>query len=254
LAETVLDFARTSPSTSLGRNGRRLAKTFLSGSLAALALSATAAPGIMVRSWVTYVSAMPSGAYVLGNPNAKVRLVEYLSYTCSHCAEYVAESAVPLKRDHLERGLVAVEVRNAVRDRYDFAAALLARCGGPTRFTGNTESLMATQGKWLAKAPAFDAANGARMSKMALNDSLKFIARGLGLDAIMKSRGLAQAQIDACLINKPNQDKIMAMTNEAWNVRKISGTPTFLINNQPFQGPGHWSAIEPALKAALAAK
>lgn len=229
-------------------------RNMLLSAAAITTLAANAPASLMAKPRIDTVTFVPSGAYVMGNPNAKVRLVEYLSFTCSHCAEYVAESAVPLKRDYLFGGKVAVEMRNAVRDRYDFAAALLARCGGPMLLIGNTEMLMATQNRWLAKAPAFDAANATKLAKMPLNDSLKLIARGLGLDVIMKQRGIAQPKLDACLIDKASQDKIMAMTNEAWNIRKIKGTPSFLINNQLFEGPGHWSAIEPALKAALAAK
>jgi protein-disulfide isomerase len=219
--------------------------------IAALTIAATGPSSFIAKSPVTFVSQTAEGAYVMGSPTAKVRLVEYLSYTCSHCAQYVGESSVPLKRDYLLGGQVAVEVRNAVRDRYDFAAALLARCGGPGRFMGNTEMLMATQGQWLGKAPAFDAANGAKMAKMPLNDSLKLIARSIGLDAIMKTRGITPVQMDACLSDKAAQAKITAMTNEAWNVRKITGTPSFLINGKPYEGPGHWAAIEQALKAAL---
>ena len=36
--------------------------------------------------WTTVVSATPEGGFVMGNPNAKVKLVEYGSMTCPHCA------------------------------------------------------------------------------------------------------------------------------------------------------------------------
>ncbi len=222
-------------------------KRILATALAALGLGA-AAP-----NWTATITQAPNAAFVMGSPKAKVRFVEYLSYTCSHCAAFVGEAGVPLKRDYIAKGLVAVEVRNAVRDRYDFAAALLARCGGPAKFFGNTELLMAAQGKWLARAPAFDAANAEKMSKLPISESLKLIARGTGLDALMKARGISPAQMDACLADKAAQQKIVAMTNEAWNDRKINGTPSFLINGSSVEGAGHWAVVEPALKAALAA-
>ncbi len=205
-------------------------------------------------NWSTTVTQAPNAAFVLGNPKANIRFVEYLSYTCSHCAAFVSEASSPLKKNYVAKALVAVEVRNAVRDRYDFAAALLARCGGAVKFFGNTELLMSAQGQWLAKAPAFDAANSEKMSKLPITDSLKLIAYGLGLDALMKSRGISAAQMEVCLADKAAQQKIVAMTNEAWNERKINGTPAFLINGSPVEGAGHWAVIEPALKAALAAK
>jgi protein-disulfide isomerase len=222
--------------------------------LAALFVVSANAQAVRAPSPAAQVSQAANGAFVLGNPAAKVRLVEYLSYTCSHCAQFLAESSGPLKQGYVAKASVAVEVRNAVRDRYDFAAALLARCGGAAKFFGNTEMLMATQDRWLAKAPAFDAANGAKMAKMPINQSLRLITRGLGLDVLMKARGFSPAQLDACLIDKNAQDRVVAMTSEAWNVRKLTGTPSFLINGTAYDGPGHWSNVETALQAALAAK
>ncbi len=217
-------------------------------SLAALAAVA-AAP-----NWTSRISETAEGAYVMGNPAAKVRLVEYLSYTCSHCAEFVGEAKGPLKAGYVARGTVSVEVRNAVRDRFDFAASLLARCGGPAKFFGNTEAIMAAQPQWLGKAGPFSDANAEKLNTMPIAEGLKLIARGTGLDAIMKTRGLSAAQIDACLIDKAAQAKVIGMTNEAWNTRKITGTPSFLINTTLLRGAGHWAQVEPELKAALAAK
>lgn len=216
--------------------------------LAGLSLAAAPTP-----SWTNTVSQAANGAMVTGNPQAKIRFVEYLSYTCSHCAEFVREAAVPLKRDYVAKGLVSVEVRNAVRDRYDFVAALSARCGGAAKFMGNTELLMVKQGEWLGRVPKFDADNGAAIAKMPMNNSLKFIAHGIGIDALMQTRGIAPAQLNACLIDKAAQQKVVAMTSEAWNERKINGTPTFLVNDSALEGAGHWSVVEPAIKAALGA-
>ncbi len=215
-------------------------------------LSIGAAPP--APKWASTVTLAPNGAFVMGNPAAKAKLVEYLSYTCSHCAEFTAEAAVPLKRDYVAKGLVSVEFRNAVRDRLDFTAALLARCGGPRQFFAISDQLMATQSVWLGKAQAFSEANGERLEKMPINEGLKLIARGLGFDAIMKARGISPADMDACLTNKAAQDKIAGMTNEAWGSRKIQGTPSFLINDTLVSAPGKWAMIEPELKTALAAK
>src|SRR3546814_17929114 len=70
------------------------------------------------------------GGFVMGKPDARTSLVEYISYTCSHCAEFTQKAAAPLKINWISTGAINVEIRNAVRDRYDLTAALLARCGG----------------------------------------------------------------------------------------------------------------------------
>jgi protein-disulfide isomerase len=204
-------------------------------------------------AWDKTVRQGVNGAYVMGNPAAKTKLVEYLSYTCGHCAHFVTESKVALKTGYVARGTVSVEVRNAVRDRFDFTAALLARCGGPGRFFGNTEAIMAAQQAWLGKAGAFEQANGEKLGTLSPNEGLKLVARGVGLDAIMKARGFTPQQIDACLVSKPDQDRVLAMTEEAWNVRKLPGTPSFLVNGQLAANATSWAALESRLKAARAA-
>jgi protein-disulfide isomerase len=224
-------------------------KAFLLGAVALLSIGAAPAP-----NWTSTVKLAPNGAFVMGNPAAKAKLVEYLSYTCSHCAEYTVEAAVPLKRDYVAKGAVSVEFRNAVRDRLDFTAALIARCGGPSKFFAISDQLMATQSVWLGKAQAFGEANGEKLNKLPINEGLKLIARGLGFDAILKARGISPADMDACLTNKAAQDKIAGMTNEAWGSRKIQGTPSFLINDTLVNVEGKWALIEPELKTALAAK
>ena len=198
------------------------------------------------------VTRAPNGAYVLGNTKAKVRLVEYLSYSCPHCAHFNGESSAPLKANYVAKGNVAVEMRNAVRDRYDFAAALLARCGGPTRFFAQSEALFAGQEAMMAKAQAFEA-NNPQPDNASTNDVLTGMANGSGMTALMASRGVPAAAANACLTNKAEQDVVLAMTKEAWEVRKLKFTPAFLINGRD-QGPNTWGTLEPKLRTALAAK
>ena len=35
----------------------------------------------------------PEGGFVMGNPNAKVKLIEFGSLTCPHCAEFEEQAA-----------------------------------------------------------------------------------------------------------------------------------------------------------------
>ena len=127
------------PRRPKGSGLRRSDARWLLPFLAAAPLLIGATPAKQVN-WTATVTQGTNGAFIMGNPKAKVRLVEYVSYTCSHCAHFVGESKVPLKRDYVAKGLVSVELRNAVLNQYDLAAALSARCGGSGRFFGNTES------------------------------------------------------------------------------------------------------------------
>jgi protein-disulfide isomerase len=200
--------------------------------------------------WSKTVTRAPNGAYVMGNPKAKVRLIEYLSYSCPHCAHFTGEASAPLKAKFVSKGSVAVEFRNAVRDRYDFAAALLARCGGATKFFAQNEALFAGQDTLLQRASAHEA--GSNLPEgTSINDVLADMAAGAGLTEFMAARGVPTAATNACLTNKAEQDAVLAMTKEAWQVRKIQGTPWFVINGQTI-GATDWAGLEPKLRAAVA--
>jgi len=210
-----------------------------------------AAKPATARDWTSTVTMTPAGAYVLGNPQAKVRLIEYLSMTCTHCAAFSGESLQPLRDNYVRTGQVSIEVRHAIRDSLDVAASLLVRCGGPKTFFGNTEAVLATQDDWLRAAVAFQEQDQGAAGKLPLGQALAAFSRGAGLDRIMTARGLPAAQANACLNNKVEQDRLVAMAKEAWSTRGIPGTPAFLINGTLVEGANRWAALEPKLREAL---
>lgn len=206
------------------------------------ALTIAAAP----VDWTRRVTQTAQGAFVLGNPAAKTRLVEYVSYTCDHCATFVGEASAPLKA-RVAKGGTAVEVRHAVRDPIDLAAALLARCTGPGRFFGAHEKLFATQSQWFGQGVRYAQANQAAIEKAEPAERLKLLAKGAGLSAVV---GLTPAQADACVSNMAAHKPVLAMTDEAWRTRSIPGTPYFLINGQGADGVTSWAALEPRLSGS----
>ena len=209
--------------------------------LAALALTA-AAPAI---DWTKKVSQTATGAFVLGNPAAKTRLVEYVSYTCPHCAHFTNEASGPLRSKYVAAGATVIEVRHAVRDPMDLAATLLARCTGPARFFGAHEKLFATQEQWFAKGAEYWQGHEAALKAASAPERLKMIAKGAGLAAIV---GLNDAQANACLANATQEKIVLAMTDEAWAKRSIPGTPYFLVNGTGVEDTTSWAALEPHLK------
>lgn len=219
---------------------------FLLGVLALLTIGAAPV------DWSKTVTRGANGAYVMGNPKAKVRVIEYLSYSCSHCAHFTAEASAPLKAKYVSRGNVAVEFRNAVRDRYDFAAALLARCGGGTKFFAQNDALFAGQDTLLQRAMSHEA-RSTMAENASINDKLTDIAAGAGLVEFMGARGVPAATVNACLTNAAEQKAVLGMTQEAWQVRKITGTPSFVINGVS-TGPADWATLEPKIRAATLRK
>jgi protein-disulfide isomerase len=222
----------------------------------ACAAAAGAAPlplaaATRAQDWTKSVTVTPEGAFVLGNPKAKVRLVEYLSMTCSHCAHFTGEAMTPLTDKYVRSGQVSVEIRHAIRDSLDIAATLLVRCNGARQFFANEQAILAGQDAWVADAVAYDTANPGATAKLPINDALVTLAHSAGLDRIMAGRGVNAGRAKACLSNKAEQDRLAAMAKEAWATRQIQGTPAFLINGNLVEGVSSWATLEPKLQEAL---
>lgn len=196
--------------------------------------------------WTRRVTQTPTGAYVLGNPAAKVRLVEYLSYTCPHCAHFTKESTTPLRQTYIRQGKVAVEFRHAVRDGLDLTAALLTRCGAPAGFFTRTEAVFANQDAMFAQIQVWQKANPAPAN---MDAAVKGFATGSGLSALMARQGIPIARQNQCLADPKMRATLVAQANEAWQGRKIPGTPAFLLDGQLLGGD--WNTLEPQLRAKV---
>ena len=96
-------------------------------------------------------SITPDGGFVMGNPKAKVTIVEYGSLTCPHCRHFAETAYKPLVSEYVRTGKVSYEFRSLILNGIDLAATLVARCGGPSHFFPMTEKLYATQPTWIGK-------------------------------------------------------------------------------------------------------
>lgn len=233
---------------------RRLAIAALVGSAAALIAAATPAKPAASKAalWSATVTVSPIGAHLIGNPNARVRLVEYFSYTCSHCADFAKLGNVPLKTQYIDKGLVLFEYRNLVRDPVDMTAALLARCGTLGAFAGNHQAIFAAQPVWLDKVLKASEAQKASWYEGSTAQRARKIAADTGLGALMQKRGYTAAQLDACLDSEVAQAEVTGMTNIARGADRVRGTPTFFINGSRAEVV-EWPALKTKLDAALQA-
>lgn len=227
---------------------RRAAVLALSGAALTL-LAATPAKPV---AWSQTVTTSPIGAHVIGNPAAKVRLVEYFSYTCHVCADFAKASSLPLKAQYVDRGLILFEDRNLVRDPVDMTAALLARCGGPKAFAGNHQAIFAAFPTFMAKVTKATDAQKTSWFEGTTGERARKIATDTGLAALMRARGYTQAQLDAALDSEVAQAELTGMTNIGRGADRIGGTPSFFINGQGAEVTA-WPALKSKLDLALKA-
>jgi protein-disulfide isomerase len=215
--------------------------------------SIAAAPAPAGQDWTQTVSQTPEGGYVMGNPAAALKLVEYGSRTCPTCGAFGQTGMRPLEENYVKSGKVSYEFRDfLVHGPPDFAASLLGRCAGAAPFFPILEQMYLEQPKFLD-------------AQMKLAEDKSFLARattgtpaqvantwadGMGYVEFVKQRGITEAQARACL----NDDKAIAaltkMTQDASNDGRVTGTPTFFLNGQKLENVVTWAGVEAALKSA----
>ncbi len=222
-------------------------KKLLALSLLVLPAALVAAPAV---NWVSRVTISAMGGHAMGRSAEEVGAAQparlWHEIGVEHGDQFVGEASAPLKTNYVKGGKVSVEVRNAVRDKYDLTAALLARCGGPARFMGNHEALFANQDAWMERIQAYDSTATKPTEQIA---SLRDIGQKTGLYTLMGKRGFKPAQLDACVASPMAMKQILAMTDEAWNKVKIGGTPGFTVNGTRVEG-STWTIVQAALPPA----
>lgn len=203
------------------------------------------------KSWTDVVSQTPEGGFLMGNPNAPVKLIEYASYTCPHCKAFEAEGVPSLRKDYVDTGKVSWEFRSFLIHGPDASVTLLVNCRGAQPFFPLAEQLYAAQDDWLGKIVALPTAEQQRIASLPPVDSFKAMASASGLYGFLGARGLPRTQADACLSDQKAIDKMTADQKYAEDKMQVTGTPSFFINGQQQQDVASWDKLEPRLKAAI---
>lgn len=199
--------------------------------------------------WTQRITMSEKGGHVMGNPLALHQLAEYMSYTCNHCANFEAQSHDPLKSGFIRKGHISFEVRNLVLNPIDLTAAMLARCGGRTKFFGNHRAILTSQASWMQTFQSSSPAVMKSLNEGTVPERLKKIAKAADFYGLMQKRGYSKDQVNSCLADKQAQDKILGMTKYATGTLKLTGTPSFTLNDQPIDKVHSWARLRPALLA-----
>ena len=158
----------------------------------------------------TATAAIEIKDFTMGAADAKVKITEYASFTCPHCAHFHADVFGKLKADYIDTGKVLFEYREVYFDRYGLWAAMMARCGGEMRYFGITDILFDTQQEWAATD-----------DPTVVIENLKKIGRTAGMD---------DAAMDICMKDTTMADAMVAHFETNFKADGIEGTPSFVIN------------------------
>ncbi|MFC4256073.1 thioredoxin domain-containing protein [Altererythrobacter xixiisoli] len=221
--------------------------------LAGIALMAAAGVSHAAQQNWTNTVAKIDGGHTIGNPDAPLKLTEYVSYTCPHCATFSRQADDAIKLAYVTPGRLKLEIRHLLRDPIDLTAAMLTNCGDTAKFARNHHAFMLAHPEWMAKATAATRAQKQRWSTGEEAARRRAIASDLGFYPIMEQRGYSRIQADACLADETMAESLADISKRDWQIPGMEGTPSFAINGQLLPQIHSWAGLQPALQARISA-
>jgi protein-disulfide isomerase len=221
----------------------------LTGMMLACALAAPALA--QDANWAETLSVTPRGGLLIGNPAAAVKLVEFGSLTCSHCAAFHAEGVPGLKAGYLASGKVSYEFRSFVRNGADYAASLIAGCLPAGQQAGLLDALFEQQADWLEPFTKVSPDAMAGLRDLAPEAQFLKLAELGALDRWVAARGVKPETARACLADTAAIERLAATRAEAVQRYKLEGTPTFVLNDTVVPGAFEWKTLEPRVADAV---
>jgi protein-disulfide isomerase len=190
------------------------------GGLAAASLLGQAAPVLAqrkkdVQAQVPLDELMKPGPLpelTMGKSDAPVKVVEYASMTCGHCAHFHETTFPTLKEKYIDTGKARLIFREFPFDPRAEAGFMLARCANDNYFA-MVDVLFKQQESWAGVADA----------KAALMQ-------------IAKLAGFSQESFDACLTDQKLLDEVRAVQRRGSQDFGVDSTPTFFINGNMYKG------------------
>jgi protein-disulfide isomerase len=200
--------------------------------------------------WTETVTLTDRGGFLMGNPNAPVKLIEYASITCPHCAEFAEQGGPTLRDRYVRSGQVSWEYRPYMIFPTDPGIFMLLRCLGPQAFFRVSEQLYADHANWAARLQSMPPEQAQQLDSMPPAQVAAVLLRTTQLDQFFRQRGLPEARMNACINDPSNLQQLGEITRRASVEENVTGTPTFFINGEKKEA-GNWAQLEPLLRAAV---
>jgi protein-disulfide isomerase len=173
----------------------------------------------------------------MGNPKAKVVLIEYGAPSCSICAYFFQNTFPELKRNYIDTGKIFYVFRVFPLRELDGDAEKMARCLPEDKYFPFIDQLWRNQPKW----------DNAEYQGIA-DPHAAIVQEG-------RIAGMTAEQVDQCINNKAEDDRINKVAAEAEQRYSINATPTFILDGVP-QSAGNipYDQLAKTLDAEIAKK
>ncbi|WP_237487441.1 thioredoxin domain-containing protein [Parapontixanthobacter aurantiacus] len=218
---------------------------------AALALGLGASPAIAQMQGLAAARTTEAG-HSVGNEEAPVSLIAFISYTCPACANFTRQSEGAMQIGYIGQNQVTLEYRPMIHNPVDLVATMLVECGSDDRFYKNHMNVYSRQGEWLQtlrNAPQSQIALWSQGNTSA--NARRSIASGLGFYEMFESAGYRRTDLDACLSDQMRADALIAQAQKNYTEFGLPSTPSFAIDGEPQPGIHSWQQLQPLIEAAI---
>lgn len=200
-------------------------------------------------SWMDTVARTDEGGWLMGNPDAPIKLIEYGSLTCPGCAAFAMDGMEQLKADYVDTGRVSYEFRSVpLHGAKDLVLTRLLECApveaGPALADQIWLNLQEVDGRLMQNmGPVQDALT------LPPEQRLVAFAERAGFYDFFKARGIGEDAARACLADFPAAEALADKLEEVNTADNVSRTPTFFVNGNEVSA-GRWVELEPILQRA----
>ncbi|MFP5449085.1 MAG: DsbA family protein [Alphaproteobacteria bacterium] len=193
-------------------------------------MMAVAAATLFLGACSGQSSAAADSDMTMGDPNAPVKMVEYASLSCVHCATFNNEVFPELKEKYIDTGKVHYTFKEFLTPPAEVAAAgfLLARCAGEDKYFSVVDSIFHSQQEMFTTGD--------------IRGTLLRIAR---------SAGMTEEQFQTCISSEEGLRALNTRIEKTQRESRITSTPTFMINGKVAkEGAMTMAEIDAAIAAA----
>ncbi|MGE0109551.1 MAG: DsbA family protein [Bdellovibrionales bacterium] len=145
--------------------------------------------------------------FALGNANAPVTIVEYASFTCSHCSHFYTDIMPRLQKEYIDTGKVRFIYRDFPSNRYDLIAGALTRCVSTEQFYPLVKTIFSNYQTWVQQPKPETV-----------------------LIQYATLAGLSENKANTCKDDSKIFDALVERRTEAIKKYDITATPTFIFN------------------------
>ena len=169
--------------------------------------------------------------YTIGDPHAKVTVIEYGSVSCPHCAHFAADVFPEFKSKWVDTGKVRYIFRETpIHGDIDVAAFRVVHCAGPDNYAAAVDSLFKGQDELFKTqdVKAWLLATGAKF-------------------------GMDEAKVQACVEDQAAGQALVKHMQVENTEYKIKETPTLIVNGVKMAGDPTLANLDAAIAKAESA-